>query len=506
MRWLDAGGRPTPLAQQAVGLLQEAASQGLDPADYEGAALAKALQSSPASEAPGLDAALNRAMLRYLSDVHRGRVDPLRIHHNFRLQHPDAFDAALVLEQAVAQQDLRLAVTAAVPRFPLYDHLRRVLAQYRTLQGHPAWAQALPPVPKPPKPARATKPTPAHPGGAGKAEPGQPYAGLPLLVQRLQALGDLDPAAPVPTQLDGAVVDALRRFQTRHGLSPDGVLGKGTLAQLAVPPEARVRQIELGLERLRWTPLMQSRRMILVNLPEFVLRAYEVQDNGRVQLRHEMKVVVGKALDTRTPLFDEDMRFIEFSPYWNVPSSIARKELVPKLRRQPAYFEEQGFEFVAGDGSVHTGLSSARLDAVMAGQMRIRQRPGPLNALGDIKFVFPNRDNIYLHHTPATALFARDRRDFSHGCIRVEQPVALAEFVLQGMPDWDQARIREAMEKGKSNTLRLTEPIPVLIAYGTTLVKNGLTYFYADIYGHDRVLDAALRARPRPVSVFQRGP
>jgi murein L,D-transpeptidase YcbB/YkuD len=243
--------------------------------------------------------------------------------------------------------------------------------------------------------------------------------------------------------------------------------------------------------------------MIVVNLPEFALRAYEVQDNGHVLLRQEMKVVVGKALDTRTPLFDEDMRFIEFSPYWNVPPSIARKELVPKLRRQPGYFYDQGFEFVAGDGQVHTSLSSARLDATVAGQMRIRQRPGPKNALGDIKFVFPNRDNIYLHHTPATALFARDRRDFSHGCIRVEKPLELAEFVLQDTPGWDEARIRKAMEKGESNTLKLTTPLPVLIAYGTTLVKNGLIYFYDDIYGLDRVLDAALRERPRPPALPQ---
>jgi len=255
-----------------------------------------------------------------------------------------------------------------------------------------------------------------------------------------------------------------------------------------------VRQIELTLERLRWTPLMQGPRMVVINIPEFVLRAYEVQD-GRIQVRQTMKIIVGKAADLRTPLFDEDMRFIEFSPYWNVPPSIARGEVVPRLRRDPGYFERQGFEFVGADGRAGTTLSAAALDAVLAGRLRIRQRPGPQNALGDIKFVFPNRSNIYLHHTPATALFDRDRRDFSHGCIRVEQPVALAGFVLQGMPDWNEERIRLAMAAGVSSTLRLTEPVRVLIAYGTTLVRDGRIHFFEDIYGHDRLLDLALQRR-----------
>jgi len=284
----------------------------------------------------------------------------------------------------------------------------------------------------------------------------------------------------------------VRSFQRRHGLADDGVIGRATLAQLQVGPAARVRQIELAMERLRWTPLTRAPRMIVVNIPEFVLRAYEVQ-GGHVGLRHEMKVIVGKALATRTPLFDEDMRFIEFSPYWNVPHSIARAETVPRLRREPAWFVEQGFEFVAADGAVFTSLSVDRLDAVVAGRLRIRQRPGPLNALGDIKFVFPNNHHIFLHHTPAAQLFERERRDFSHGCIRIEQPVALARFVLQGMPEWTEERIRLAMSQGESTTLRLAEPVPVLIAYGTSLVKQGRIHFFQDIYGHDRLLDAALR-------------
>jgi hypothetical protein len=188
----------------------------------------------------------------------------------------------------------------------------------------------------------------------------------------------------------------------------------------------------------------------------------------------------------RTPLMQEDMRFIEFSPYWNVPPSIARKETVPKLRRDPAYLAREGLEFVTPAGQVVTTLVPDQIDAVLRGGWRIRQRPATRHALGDIKFVFPNNDNVYLHDTPSTQLFERERRDFSHGCIRVQSPVALAQFVLWDEPAWTEERIRDAMGKGVSSTLRLKQPVPVLIAYSTVIVKSGTVFFYPDVYGHDR--------------------
>ena len=491
--WFD-GVRPRPQAWQAVELLAAAASHGLDPGDYDSEALLQAVGRSEggsplnADGVAQLERALSTAVQRYLADLHDGRLDPRQIHLDYTPARREAFDSAAVLQTALAARNLPDAALEAAPRLPLYERLREALARYRALGEHPAWGRPLPPLPADKR------------GGGGKLEPGMPYAGLPMLAQRLVVLGDLAPDAPRSadaTHYAEPLVAAVMAFQRRHGLAADGVIGKATLAHLQVPPAARVRQIELALERLRWTPLMQGPRMIVINIPEFVLRAYEVRD-GRISVREEMKVVVGKAMRTRTPLFDEDMRFIEFSPYWNVPPSIARGETVPRLRRDPDYFDKQGFEFVALDGSVNATLSAAMLDAVLAGRSRIRQRPGPQNALGDIKFVFPNRDNIYLHHTPTTQLFERDRRDFSHGCIRVERPVALARFVLQSMPEWAEDRIRQAMDRGESATLRLAEPVPVLIAYGTTLVKGGRIYFFEDVYGHDRQLDAALRQRSRP--------
>jgi murein L,D-transpeptidase YcbB/YkuD len=487
--WFDAG-RATPQAQQAVALLADARSHGLDPADYDAPSLGHAVEHAgrgalDAAAAAALDRRLTLALERYLGDLHSGRIAATQLPHGYAARKRGEYDAAAALRAAVAGQRLAEAARDAAPRFAQYERLRAALAEYRALGVHPAWKAPLPPLPA------------SVPGNAPKLEPGQPYAGVVTLRERLIALGDLPSTTPDAAGVyDEALAAGVRAFQRRHGLTEDGVVGRATLAQLAVPPAARARQIELTLERLRWTPLAAGRRMVVINVPEFVLRAYAVHDDG-VRIDATMKIIVGKALNTRTPLFVEEMRSIEFQPFWNVPPSIARGEVVPRLRRDPAYWEREGFEFVLPDGRIETGVAPGRLDDVVAGRARIRQRPGPRNALGDIKFVFPNQDNIYLHHTPAVQLFARDRRDFSHGCIRVEQPVALARFVLQELPGWDEGRIRQAMREDDPRTVRLPAPVPVVIAYATAMVRDGRVHFYEDLYGHDRALDAALRA-PRP--------
>jgi murein L,D-transpeptidase YcbB/YkuD len=485
--WFD-GARLSQQAEQAVALLADATSHGLEPVEYDADRLAREVDRArgggldPTALA-ALDRRLTAAMERYLMDLHSGRIAPEQLPRGYVEPKRAYFDAAVALRTALAYNRLQEAAREAAPRFAQYERLREALAHYRTLAGHPAWQSSLPALPPGP---RNTPP---------KLEAGQPYAGVGVLRERLIALGDLPAATPPSAIYDEALAAGVRAFQQRHGLTTDGVLGKATFAQLQVPPAARMRQLALMLERLRWTPLMQGPRMVVINIPEFTLRAYEV-DGERIVVRETMKIVVGKAMNTRTPMFAEQMRYIEFQPFWNVPPSIARGEVVPRLRRDPAYWDREGFEFVVG-GTVVTELSAALLDATVAGRARIRQRPGPKNALGDIKFVFPNNDNIYLHHTPAVSLFSRDRRDFSHGCIRIEQPVALALFVLQDRPEWSEARIRAAMSEGDPMTLRLAGPIPVLIAYGTALVKEGRVHFYDDIYGQDRRLDAALR-EPRP--------
>lgn len=470
--WTNALGGPSAQARQAVQLLQNAAAEGLNPGDYQADTLAHALQQGAPVDmwAPQLTAALQH----YLRDLRQGRVPPQQVQEHYR--QPDTTE--LVLEQALASEHLQDLVRRTTPAMPQYRELRDALAHYRQLAQHPAWQQPLPPLP------------------GRRLSPGAAWAGLPLLQQRLQALGDLpasvDPNAPAPTQYDATLRAGVEAFQSRHGLTPDGVIGAETLAALNVTPAQRAEQIALGMERLRWLPEPRGPRMVVVNLPEFVLRAYSL-DQGRPQQALRMKVIVGKALKTSTPLFDEDMRFIEFSPYWNIPPSIARGETIPRLRRDPGYFQRQGLELVDRQGKVVPGFDATHLDAVLRGQMRIRQRPGPHNALGDIKFVFPNHNNIYLHHTPSTQLFERTRRDFSHGCIRIEDPHALAQFVLQDEPEWTPERIRSAMERGKSSTLRLKTPVPVVLAYHTTVVQDGKVHFLPDIYRRDPQLAQALQ-------------
>ncbi len=480
-------GRPTPVARKATDLLAGAAEDGLNANDYGADLLKNAIESAASGPPPAndkvirLERALTSATRRYLADLRSGRIDPQQLNENYSGVSGPGIDPDALLISAIADDRLPEAARSAQPPLAQYLELREALARYRLLAGNPAWLKALP--------------VPAD----GKLQPGQTYAGIPILSQRLKALGDLPANGVPPARYEGRLVDAIKSFQERHGLTPDGVVGKGTLEQLNATPEFRVRQIELALERLRWTPLPQASRAIVVNIPEFRVRAYEVRD-GQVEMKVTMNIIVGNAAKTRTPIFDAEMRFIEFSPYWNVPPSIARGETLPRLRREPGYFDQQGFEFVSRDGKVVSGFSEASLDAVQRGEMRIRQRPGARNALGDIKFVFPNSDNIYLHHTPTPQLFKRDRRDFSHGCIRVEEPVALAKFVLADEPDWTEERIVQAMTKGRSATLRLREPFPVVIAYTTAVVRDGRIHFFPDIYGRDKTLDEALRQRSQSLS------
>ncbi|RTZ48282.1 murein L,D-transpeptidase [Candidimonas sp. SYP-B2681] len=483
--WFSEG-RPNLQAFDAVQILRTAQLDGLEPDDYDAAALDLGISSSargaalPAAAIAQLDSVLSAAMQRYLSDLHNGRLDPKQAQQLFTAPALRYFDVATYLNNAVISGELKAAVRRAAPQMPQYESLRKALVQYHGLVGHSAWLSELAqPIEK-------------------KVEPGQFYAGIDLLVHRLIATRDLPPGTIAPEVYEGVLIDGVRAFQERHGLPPDGILGNSTFQQLNMTPADRVRQIELTMERLRWTPVLQGPRVIVVNIPEFVLRAYDMHEGGQHAVT-EMRIIVGRALDTRTPVFNEDMRFIEFSPYWNVPRSITRSEIIPRLRRDPDYFQRQGFEFVSTRGEVISGLSGESLDALQRGELRIRQRPGPTNALGDIKFIFPNDQNIFLHHTPAPELFDRYRRDFSHGCIRIENPVALARFVLHDDPEWSEERIREAMRRGKSRTIRLDQPVPVLIAYSTAVVKNDKVYFFSDIYGHDNLLDRALSQHIRGI-------
>lgn len=267
----------------------------------------------------------------------------------------------------------------------------------------------------------------------------------------------------------------MKRFQRRHGLDADGIVGRATLAALRVPPEQRALQIELAIERLRWLPRRPPDRYLIVNIPEFRLLAFERGVAAPILISN---VVVGSAARRHaTPVLVSQVERVVFRPYWNIPPRILRNEILPRVRADPGYLARHDMEWVGS---------------------KIRQRPGSGNALGLVKFIFPNRFNVYLHDTPARGLFARARRDFSHGCIRVERAVDLAELVLRGQEGWTRENIVAAMERGADDRhVRLRRPITVYVLYSTVIVTaEGEERFFADIYGHDAELQNALAKGP----------
>ena len=488
-----AGGRPYPALAGALSAATGAAERALVPADYDSERIQaewKRLQTLPTVEGADralFDLAVSVGALREIGAVHHGRVDPRTLGWGYDVG-PKKLDRAALLREARNGGGVPALLDRLEPSYPHYVRNRRELARYRDLArvGEP-------------------EPVPALPRGRKKIEPGQPWAGVEALRARLRLFGDLAAeatiaAAPDGTPLyEGALVDAVKRFQARHILDADGVLGAGTIEAVNVPVAARVRQLELAMERGRWLPRLNDRPTVFVNVPLFRLWASDPV-RGEEPLR--MRVVVGRSLDHRTPMFLQQMEYVVFRPYWNPPYGIATKEIVPHARRDPSYLEREDLEIVASGDETAPALPATpeSLDAVVAGRLVVRQRPGPRNSLGLAKFIFPNYENVYMHGTPATQLFSRTRRDFSHGCIRVEDPARLAEWVLRDVPGWTSARIEAAMQAERPTRVNLREPLLVVLFYDTVHVNSeGVVHFVGDIYRHDRALDEALtRGYPYP--------
>jgi len=472
--WLDAG-RPTSQAREAIAVLRESDAKGLDPRDYDAELLDRTAHGlGPDASAPErarFDAMLSVALLRDISDLHIGKVNPKHLAFGFDID-PKKYDLAAVVADAVREGKVREVVEQAEPHFAQNRRLEEQLARYRQLAADAELA-----------PVQVAAPL----------KPGTPLASAPELARWLAALGDL-PAADtnVPPVYDGPLVDAVKRFQARHGLAPDGVIGAATARALAVPAARRVRQIELALERLRWIPALEAGRVVFVNVPAFELWAFDEigpEKGPAVQ----MPVVVGRAIRTETPIFTGAMKTVVFAPYWNVPRSITRNEILPKLRKNPGYLAAQQMEIVSG-GQV-LPPTAASIERLAKGTAQLRQRPGPKNALGRVKFLFPNSNNVYLHDTPSQAPFAEARRDFSHGCIRLSRPAALAEWVLRGAPGWDAERVAREMARKSELQVPLAQPIPVVIYYTTAVARrDGTIAFYDDVYGQDVRLERVLAA------------
>jgi L,D-transpeptidase YcbB len=479
------GGTVSAAARAMLQSLHAASDYGLRASDYGGDALAAqlaALGAEPAASAQWqqFDTALSNAVLLFIHDLHCGRVDPRAAGFDMPARR-ETFDARARLEQLAAAPDPNSVLAAVEPNFLHYRLLRQALAHYRQLAAT-AGLTALPPLP------------------GRTLAPGQSYRGAPALRRLLAALGDLPPqyAASEDPTLDAALVAALKDFQYLHGLREDGALGRSSYAALTVPLAQRVRQIELTLERWRWLPPLQG-PTIVVNIPQFRLFMFSSPVDTEAQMLR-MNVIVGQQYPRlNTPVFAAEMNAVVFRPYWDVPPSITQHELLPLLRARPHYLETENMEMVGADAAHPLlAVTAENLQALAAGRLRLRQRPGPDNALGLIKFLLPNAYDVYLHSTPARQLFAEPRRAFSHGCVRVGDPVALAVAVLRGTAgDWTAARIQAAMNGDTTFTVKLAQPVRVLILYATAVAtEDGAVHFFDDIYGHDRQLEALLGLKP----------
>lgn len=477
-----------PQADTAIKLLENAFLNGLNPLDYEADKLRNswldliAVDTVPVEEQLQFDTYLSANFIRYMHELSYGRIDAQSLDFGFDVnKKKHNANQASLLFKSIQNNNLNELVTELEPDLNLYRILKKKLAKYRQL---------------------STQPKISIPGSN---QDGESFNRIWQIKRLLTVVGDYhsDENDSLKSETEEKIyadkmLSAIKKFQRRHGLDSDGIIGKETLVAMNSPFEHRVMQLELAMERLRWLPNLNDSRFIVVNIPAFKLWAFD-SNNAEGKYSLTMKVVVGEALDKQTPVFMANMKYLDFRPYWNIPYSIAVKELLPDLAQAPeVYLSEHNMEFVHrfGNDAPAIELNQKSLDLLRKGELKLRQRPGKNNALGKVKFIFPNKNAIYLHDTPGQNLFARSRRDFSHGCIRVEDPENLAAFVLQSQSGWDRISISKAMNSGNTQRIHLAQPIPVIIFYTTAFAEpDGTVSFFDDIYGHDKVLNKALSER-----------
>lgn len=481
-------GKPTAAATGFMQAFQDADRKGLRPADYDAdrwSARTASLKSKDADAIAQFDMAMTINIMRFISDLRIGRVNPQHFNFDIDVDSKKYDLPKFVSDNAVDETDISRLVAGVEPDADQYRKEEEALSHYLDLARQQAQQQPQP------------LPDVAKPVAVGGV-----YPAVAELDQRLALEGytsaPATDAQPQPTdnRLTSAISEALKTYQAHHGLDPDGKLSPATVKSLNVSMGTRVDELSDSLERWRWLPSPYLHPRLMVNIPEFMLRGYDDANTEQFQ----MKVIVGKPEDPHeTPVFAHMMKYLIFRPFWNLPVDIAKKDLVPHMERSPDYLEEHGYETVNSKGEPEP----ASVERVAHGNVLVRQKPGPKNSLGLVKFMFPNQYDIYLHSTPEQFLFSRTRRAFSHGCVRVEKPADLAAWVLNGQQDkqgqpWDVQTVTDAMQDGEDNhQVNLKAPLPIVIFYLTARVgEDGQATFFDDLYGYDAAMQQVIEKGP----------
>ncbi|MCX4188195.1 L,D-transpeptidase family protein [Methylophaga sp. OBS4] len=459
--WLEQQ-QLTRQAQDALSFITASAIHGLDPDDYHLSLLQQLLPLQNEEIARYFDTLLTDALLHLIHDLAIGRLDPAVVDPDWFIAR-DQINEADILQQALLAPYLKNALNELIPQLPQYHQLTTALAQYQRYVDRGGW-QTIPATPL--------------------LRPGDKHAYIPLIRARLAVeetvLSQQDNAQN--PQYDNILVDAVTRFQKRHGLKVDGIIGSETLHTLNIAAEDLVRRIKLNLERLRWLPNDLGRRYLLVNLGSYQLTAI-----NEAETVLDMRVIVGRRVRS-TPSFNSAMTHIVFNPYWSVPHKLARLDLLPKQQENPDYFFLHGFRIYLRNTDFQTEVDPYRVDWNSLDSRnfpyRLQQLPGKHNALGQIKFMFPNPWNIYLHDTPHKELFEQSQRNFSSGCIRVEDPLALANFSLNR--ENAQLWVQEQIVSNKNRGQPLRDPLPVYAVYFTVWPHNNVISFAPDHYQRDQ--------------------
>jgi len=463
----------TARAKVFIDRLGRANAHGLNPEDYLHGRLAKAMSAFDPAKRADLEVTMSRAFARYAADINAGRIGPNRAIPNLYVP-PVRPDPERLLLAAAKAADFAAFVDGLPPRTPQYARLVKALADYRAIEARGGW-----------------KPVPTGP----TLKPGMTDPRLANVRERLMVTGDLKEMGAKPAFYDKALIAAVKRFQFRHGLNEDGNIGKGTLAAMNIPVDVKIRLQVLNLERRRWMPPDLGDQYIFVNIADQHLKWVTRANTEKPKTIFVSRVVVGKRYH-QTPVFSGTMSFARVNPHWNVPQSIARKEMLPKLKRDPGYLTRNHFLLLTRPIDNDSAVDPHSVDWASMSRSNfpyfIRQSPGPWNALGRIIFMFPNPHNIFIHDTTSRSLFARERRYFSHGCIRIQQPIKFGEMVL-APNDWDRKRIEETVKTREELQINLKRRLPVHITYLTAWSnKDGTHHFRPDIYKRDKTLAEVL--------------